>query len=424
MVSIDFFLLLLLGPNYYPIFMISMAIISFSGGILGFNFYYKNQSSLTKKVEQAKKDKELQIIIHEFHLLLIGHLILIIVSILFCYYSLDAISNYKEPSSARFVYNIMPAILYLIVSFIIGVEFVGLGFNHLVENYKSIITRLFFLAFLFFGIAYFIFFYYNLSAWTNPELVNFIYLIFFVFNYTALIILAHACQALIVPNKPYFKLSVYLTMGITFLITFFLLLNQITHIPWFKSDTEGSSFIYLLKARRFTDVLSAIYTITILFPIGYSLYRLSNYPEWISLERSIWIKRIRIGIILLIAYPIGEPLAGLSIFKFIRTPFISSNPIPPLIFIYLIMLFILTFSSLIIYSGIPSINKWFFDEIKFRSSTELKELNPDINLTNIWETVDNWEKEKEITTNEMTNQKLSEYIQAVKEILLEEKSIN
>lgn len=64
----------------------------------------------------------------------------------------------------------------------------------------------------------------------------------------------------------------------------------------------------------------------------------------------------------------------------------------------------------------------FFGEIKFRAGLDLKDINPDVNLAVIWEQVDEWQKESELTPKEMTNKKLEEYVQDEKIIVLVQKS--
>ncbi len=68
------------------------------------------------------------------------------------------------------------------------------------------------------------------------------------------------------------------------------------------------------------------------------------------------------------------------------------------------------------------LEKWFFDEIKIRATPELQKLNPEVKLSEIWKTVDQWQKESELTPKEMTREKLEEYIIAAKNLLLKEES--
>lgn len=86
-------------------------------------------------------------------------------------------------------------------------------------------------------------------------------------------------------------------------------------------------------------------------------------------------------------------------------------------------IFSLCLSGLIINSGLPEVRKWFFDEIKYRATTELREIDPIVNLAAIWEQTDEWQKESDLIPKEMTNQKLKEYVLAAKQLILKEEGL-
>jgi len=77
----------------------------------------------------------------------------------------------------------------------------------------------------------------------------------------------------------------------------------------------------------------------------------------------------------------------------------------------------LLISALIFASGLPSVDKWFFDEVKFRASPELQKLDPNVNLADIYKQVDEWQKTSSLTPKEMTNQKVNEYVQRAKSLI-------
>ena len=84
--------------------------------------------------------------------------------------------------------------------------------------------------------------------------------------------------------------------------------------------------------------------------------------------------------------------------------------ISPIIFHYL--------SILVIYSGLPEISEWFFDELKLRSTPELIHLQPNVSLEKLWESIDEWQQTRSIEESEMTNDTLETYIQEVKAYVL------
>ena len=71
----------------------------------------------------------------------------------------------------------------------------------------------------------------------------------------------------------------------------------------------------------------------------------------------------------------------------------------------------------VIASGSPDITKWFFEELKYRATPELQEIDPNVNLAAICEQIDGWQKESGLMPQEMTNKKLEEYLHAAKGLL-------
>ena len=85
---------------------------------------------------------------------------------------------------------------------------------------------------------------------------------------------------------------------------------------------------------------------------------------------------------------------------------------------------ILCLAIIIIYSGLPEVTEWFFDEVKFRATPELKKLNSKVKLGEIYDKVDQWQVERKISQEEMTNLKLEEYVQKAINLVLKEKSVS
>ena len=112
-------------------------------------------------------------------------------------------------------------------------------------------------------------------------------------------------------------------------------------------------------------------------------------------ERRNWIKRTRIGIFLFLAFPIGEALGGLDLFDLllplvpVEFTSVFGNPVDSLrVIILLTSLLVVLYAAVFIVAGIPRVDKWFFDEIKFRATPELMKFRPDVNLAELWKQVD------------------------------------
>ena len=86
----------------------------------------------------------------------------------------------------------------------------------------------------------------------------------------------------------------------------------------------------------------------------------------------------------------------------------------------MLVILVVPISGYVIASGSPDITKWFFEELKYRATPELQEIDPDVNLAAIWEQSDGWQRERGLIPKEMTNKKLEEYVHAVKGLLLKE----
>ena len=225
-------------------------------------------------------------------------------------------------------------------------------------------------------------------------------------------IFTHACQLLSAPSRPFLPRGCYLILGFSFLFTVLLILLQLDHSPW-----PGLTWIIIGKIRIHSFLFVCVFLLSLLFPAGYSVYRLSFYPAWLTTDRRRWIKRIRLGILLLIPYPLGEALAGLHTDHFLHVSISPSNPLPQYLALLVISTSTLYFASFVFFSSMPDATKWFFDEIKFRASPELQKLDPNVNLADIYEQVDEWQKTSILTPKEMTNQKIKEYVQRAKSLI-------
>ena len=291
-------------------------------------------------------------------------------------------------------YTIFFPALYCVTSLVAGILFSIIGGLLFRENYRSPLTLLFFFFFLCFGIAWIINILYFITRLNSQTYDSF--LIFFLFHFLAILLLIHACRALITPAI-LLQRTVYFFLGIGFSVIVILVIAQLKHTIMF-TIVYGSLFFLL---------------------VSYSVIRLTFYPEWLTEDRKGWVRRIRTGLLPLAITPMGEALVDLPV-GFLQENISLNSPIPK-IFVVLALSISLTYvSGLIIFSGLPDIEIWFFDEVKLRAVSDLKEINPEVNLSAIWEQVDEWQKETDLIPREMTTQKLEEYVQAAKRLVLVE----
>ncbi|MHA2248317.1 MAG: hypothetical protein ACXADY_25430 [Candidatus Hodarchaeales archaeon] len=328
-----------------------------------------------------------------------------------------------------------------------------LGIILLVKNIVSATSRLFFLSFLSIGMACLFYILYimtyplividvttepvSVTQMPNP-LVTIFFFLFFMLIQLGFYILIHAISSISFPGEFWLQKRIYFLFVILGVLSTILLFSgEIEHVfldlsylgdfvgseqvgpTTFAMYYEGSYFGMPYRVREYSLAFSIIYLLIQLIPIIISLFYLSKLPPWITPERRAWLNRIKLGIIVYALFPICETIAGIRIP--LTTGFVSAyNPLERYKLILSVSFLILALSILILFSGVPKLEKWFFDEIKFRSSPELRILDPNVNLAAIWELVDDWQKESELTPKEMTNQKLEEYIQAAKNLVIKE----
>lgn len=301
--------------------------------------------------------------------------------------------------------------LNLLYSFFVALLFLAAAVIILIKNSRSSITRIFFLSFVCIAIAWCFYIYYIALSWDLlPEQVQMIYLVFYCMLFLGVVVLAHSCEALTTTDTIFFHKSIYIILSIHFVISILLMTTQQNHLLVGVREQ-----FYWIREHSF--LYSIFYTLSLLIPIGYSLYSLSYLPDWMTEGRRQWIKRVRFGIGLLILYPIGEAVTGLVSIVFLQEPLLPGIFLTRGTFILVISIMIFAISPLIIISSTPKVTKWFFEEVKIRATPTLREINPNVNLAAIWEQVDEWEKENELTPKKMTNQKLEEYVQAAKSLL-------
>jgi len=408
--------------DFFSYFWLFLTILFALRGIFEFWIFYRNR---WRKFIQAGVISGLASFFYFLlHLQYWGYIILVPEEILLIFTSNFTSTEETLPFS-------ISSFFYFLIAMMSMAYLFSLGRNLRGKNIHSPITRNLYLSFLSLGLGWIFYFVYHSFTIFIP--FNFIRTIPFLGYYCSiffgLLLLAHACQVLFSPNRSYLSRIPYYLMCIPFIVTILLILFQVNHSSWaeFISYKEGETWGVTITiiygfTREHTLLLAIIYSVSLLLPLGYSLYNLRTYPDWITPDRRIWIKRLRIGILLIIPYPLGEAVAGLHTNLFLQAPISPSNPLPQFYAILIVSVLFLSFASIVIYSGAPSVNKWFFDEIKIRATPELQKLNPEVKLSEIWKTVDQWQKESELTTKEMTREKLEEYIIAAKNLLLKEES--
>lgn len=328
-----------------------------------------------------------------------------------------------------------------------------LGIILLVKNIVSTTSRLFFLSFLSIGMACLFYILYimtyplividvttdpvSVTQTANP-LVKLYFFLFFMLIQLGFYILIHAIRSISFPGQFWLQKRLYFLFVILGILSTILLFSaEIEHVfldlsylgdfvgieqvgpNTFAMYYEGSYFGMPTRVREYSLAFSIIYLLIQLIPIIISLYYLSKLPPWITPERKAWLSRFKLGIIVYTFFPICETIAGIRIP--LTTGFVSAyNPLERYKLILSLSFLILALSILILFSGVPKLEKWFFDEIKFRASPELRKLDPNVNLASIWEQVDVWQKESGLTPKGLTTQKLEEYVHAAKSLLIKE----
>ncbi|MHA2246614.1 MAG: hypothetical protein ACXADY_16855 [Candidatus Hodarchaeales archaeon] len=376
-VEVMIFSLPFLSSRYlkFSFFLASIWFIIFGGYILYIGYKYWNR--------MVKRSDRLSVILGSLFTMGLG-----ITQIVFDLYPIPP----GQLSSETYMY-FFPA-FYSANSFVAGVIFVIIGVLILRDNYRSSVTRLFFFSFSSFGIAWIMNILYFITRFVLQS--YYFFLVFYLFHFLAIVLLAHACRALIIPTIP-FQRMVYILLGILFLAIVVLVIAQLKNTIIFTITYSGTFFLL----------------------VTYSVLRLTFYPEWLTENRRHWVKRIRIGLLLLAIAPIGEALVDLPI-GFLQEHLSLDSPISRIFVILAISISLTYFSGLVIFSGLPDTEIWFFDEVKLRAAPDLKEIDPEVNLTAIWKQIDDWQKESDLTPKEMTTQKLEEYVQAAKNLLIKE----
>jgi len=407
------FLLFLLLPfcifslDYLIWFPLFWAIISALYGLIGFRIYFKFRSDITSKLESI------------FYVL--TFLLILFLSVIFFLAFLGGLTYWPEifevltPSTSATWRDLMhfgSSLVYLFFIFMAFFGFFVAGISIIRKNFRSGITRLYFLAFVSFSCAWFLFFVYNLISRLDEIQVKLLYLMIYLLIIVALIVMAHACRLLSVPNAYFFPKSIYFLLGFSFFITFLLLLTDITH-----TSIGLPNYFISYRIRDYSFFLAFFYVSSLLLPIGLSIYHLMHFPDWITQRRQNWLKKITLGMLLLIPYPLAEAVTGLQFVPILNEPITHYNSLPKSIFILVLSLFFIDLSMVIIVNSLPDVTKWFFDEIKFRASPELQKLDPNVNLADIYKQVDEWQKTSNLTPKEMTNQKVEEYVQRAKSLI-------
>lgn len=335
--------------------------------------------------------------------------------------------DYESPgrvsvaSDSVFGLIIAPVLMFTHPIFI-SLSSIVFGTIILVKNRQSSVTRLLFLSNLTFGGTWIVFLIYSFSFFFSTDGVNIVsilYIVFYFLFFLGVILLIHACRRIITPFDQNFPWWFSLSVGITLISTIFLSFSELTHYGFYADFIgESNNPTQLLYLREHSLIFAVVYSVSILLPIIYSVYLLSRPPNWITKDRKHWINRTRISLILLSVYPLVEGLSGLQDLPFFSSPISAFNLAPMKILLLMGSISLLYFSNVLMITGVSDVNKWFFDEIKLRATPYLQEIDPDVNLATIYNQIDEWQKDTELTPKIMTNQTLDKYVQAAKNLLL------
>ena len=288
------------------------------------------------------------------------------------------------------------------------------AFRLFVTNRNSQITRLMTLGLINFAIAWIIHTVFRSLSYLFEHVagikLNLVlgYVGFSVFFFTGILLIVHACQSLITPNTPYLDIKLYIVIGVCFVLSLLFSVNGI--------DFTQHERIFILLPDF--DILYGLFLgLALIIPILYSVFLLNRIPDWLTRERRTWVKRTQLAMILFLFFPLIESISNIKSFPIFYSPTSPFNETPLKIFLYLIGVTIQLLAMFLLLISTYDVEKWFFDEIKIRATPELRELNPKMNLTALWEQVDEWQKSSQLTQREMTMKKLEEYVQSAKQLM-------
>ncbi|MFX1285496.1 MAG: hypothetical protein ACFFB5_17795 [Promethearchaeota archaeon] len=298
------------------------------------------------------------------------------------------LDSYKFAISIIFPFMVLfLAILFYLIT----------GFSLYTKNKESLITRFFLLSFVSFGLGQgcnlYLFFrdssytiLHHFLPYLLPSLI--IFLLQYSLTFLGLLFLWSASSSLILPRKYEFRNKTVILSILSFLSSLgFILIVGTTTYDFVLVSLEFELFFLVFYAFSFVT-----------FPCS-AFLQLRSLPDWFTPTRRRWVKRVRMGLLVLIFYGIFQTIKNFQglgpVFKY-------------LLFIFNIVLLCLTI--IIIYSGLPEVTEWFFDEIKIRATPEMKELNSTINLEHLWQLIDTWKEDKKIPKEKMTETAVASYV--------------
>ncbi|MFX1246044.1 MAG: hypothetical protein ACFFBQ_01460 [Promethearchaeota archaeon] len=298
-------------------------------------------------------------------------------------------------------YKFAIAIIFpFIILFLVFLFYLITGFSLYNKNKASLITKLFLSSFVSFGLGQGLYFYwffrdssYTIFRFLLPHLLPslILFLLHYSFTFLGLLLLWSACSSRI----NVFRSKAVLSSTLFFLCSLGLVL------------TVGVAAYYLIVdlpeifiSLEFELIFVICYVLSfVIFPCS-AFFQLRFLPDWFTPIRRRWVTRIRIGIVFLIIY---------GIFQAIKS-FQGLNPW------FRLMLLIITIALqcltiVIVYSGLPEVTEWFFDEIKIRAAPEMKGLEPGVSLEHLWQLVDTWQDKEVVPTDRMTETDVIFYVQ-------------
>jgi hypothetical protein len=156
----------------------------------------------------------------------------------------------------------------------------------------------------------------------------------------------------------------------------------------------------ILIPLEFEWIFSFFYALSYVILPCSAFLKLQSVPEWFTPTRKRWVMRIRIGTLLLTIYGV---LQTIKAFQGIDPEFRT--------FLFILNMVLLCLAIVTMYSGLPEVSEWFFDEIKIRSAPEMKELKPAVSLERLWQLIDTWEEEKVVPKEKMNETDITSYVQ-------------
>jgi len=441
--GIKFMILIAILISFYPLFPLQGSIVITIIPILCLPFGYRGHKIILKyKSEMETKDYRGYRNMN-FGLIIMGSIVLTTVTVGMLIELYDWVGeklNPPEPDPSIttldpfFPWDYYNEQVWNFTRFMIGIYGLMLSFlffylarKIFLKNRISSTTKLFSVSFVFFGLSLVTSLIFGWVQDMSLTLMIFIYLISYTFLYSGTVALTHSAKILVDPTNKIFSKNVYLGFLSTYIIGVILILKELSLNLLQPPQQETTFFdqinsqVYIHHLAGFNSVIALLIGLSIIIPASYAILKLGQTPEWITEERKSWIKKLRTGLVLFFIHPLFNALGEMNDFDFINQPLNKGTDMPTSLYLQYMSIVILIPAIAYLLTAIPDIDKWFFDEIKFRATGDGTFGNQYqiSNIFKLWDVVEEWKETKVVKKSEMTQAKLDEYVITAKQMLIQ-----